>query len=48
MYTEVEDTEKTNKKERYMEQQNENSLYEGADTDAVVLNPVYNRSVLYI
>ncbi|KAL9950254.1 hypothetical protein ACROYT_G042729 [Oculina patagonica] len=46
MYTEVEDTEKTNKKERYMEQQNENPLYEGADTDAVVLNPVYNSGLV--
>lgn len=45
-YTEVEDTEKTNEYERYMEQENENPLYEGADTDAAVLNPIYGRFVL--
>ena len=45
MYNDVKEPEKKNEKS-YMDQENENPLYETADADNAVFNPIYDRFVL--
>ncbi len=46
MYTDVKELENKNEKP-YTEQENENPLYEAADVDVAVLNPIYDRCVFF-
>ena len=45
MYTDVKEPENLNKADPYKDQENENPLYEGADANDAVLNPIYGRFV---
>ena len=47
MYTDVKEPEKKDGKKPYEEQENDNPLYEAADTDDAVLNPIYDRLLSY-
>ena len=45
MYTDVTEQEKLHEADPDKDQENENPLYEGADANDAVLNPIYGRFV---
>lgn len=45
LYTDVKEPEKKNEERPFTKQKDENPLYEAADADGAVLNPIYDRFV---